>query len=980
MSLSSGADDALNIHGAFATWARKHPDAPCVVSSGRTSSYRTVAATADQIARNLASLAVGGGDVVAIDDLPRSEPFVALLLGILSCGAVYTVLPSHSKEQRAAALAKLAPRVVVDKALLLRLALGTSPNSTSRDVPTLSPAEPSTIFFTGGSTGEPKGTISTHGASVTLFSDRRLADFGPGTMMLQAAPMQWDGLTLELWSMLTRGGAVLLADHGAVLTPEDVRRYVELGLTHLWLTASVFNLLVDQDPLCFAGLRHLLTGGEKASERHMRAFLTHVPDVRLTNGYGPAEATVFVTAQHIVAEDLVGSEGVSVGVPVGGAEVIVESPAGEPCEEGQVGEVVVLGDRVGLGYLGRPYDHPFSIRPGSNGEADKRVLHTGDLGYIRDGRLYLAGRIDRQLKIRGMRIDVSALERGVCAAFPLLEARAVAVRDDDGVATGFAMYYRANEEHAADLLDWFARESVISPRRIERVQAFPTTRTGKFDELEMERLARRPSDSAATGDLVASVLARYGILADSSGTLFELGVSSLDALRIGMDLGRNLPSFDARQLTPTSTVAAIRDMVSSVPNQPLERDRVDLGSAEIDDTLRGFVLAQAFDEHDVTALCALRFDCEEALDLDVLLEAAKAVQTAHPLLRARWSLEVVRPGETNSRPLLTAVQHGTLEDALFAYQLEVEDGENWHVVYDNRGGRFSFGIVIHHVIFDGWSEDILRRDFARAYSALLQGQHAHFGTTWGTVVDVHRRRALEQRRLAVAERLDNAAARLAHVRDPHRDERSRAVGLMKFPPTRCHKIAIPEVAVRAVHERAHHTGVEPIAVYLQTYYLSIGVDDTGTSGVPVSTRRFSSELNMIECAIAMAIVRHPRDVEAGDEQLHSIAKEFAEAKAFADVPASSIVNAVGISRSTANPLYSSIFVLQEPARATDRFGALEARFSRPQTPEIAVDLIVDVTPHTHGGATLTVQGSTMVYDMSMLELIGQRFTAALLSS
>ncbi len=173
-------------------------------------------------------------------------------------------------------------------------------------------------------------------------------------MTLHAAPLAFDASTFEIWAALLNGGCCAIYPD-SVPTAQGlaaaIRRH---GVNTLWLTSSLFNAFVDEDPGCLRGVRQLLTGGEALSVAHVRRALAALPDTRLFNGYGPTECTTFTTV-HAIPRDLdPGARSIPIGRPIRDTRVYVLDPRGRPVPTGVAGELLVGGEGLARGYLNQP--------------------------------------------------------------------------------------------------------------------------------------------------------------------------------------------------------------------------------------------------------------------------------------------------------------------------------------------------------------------------------------------------------------------------------------------------------------------------------------------------------------------------------------------------------------------------------------------------------------------------------------------------
>ncbi|HLL48448.1 MAG TPA: amino acid adenylation domain-containing protein, partial [Longimicrobiaceae bacterium] len=372
----SGAPEAPArcVHELFAEQAARVPERAALVFGSERVAYAELDRRSDALALRLAELGVGPDARVGVC-IERSPAMVAALLAVLKAGGAYLPLdPEYPDERLAFMLADAGARVLLTSAELRDrfagfdgevVALDTEgENDTSGEraavagrslfpVPcSLSPDNLAYVIYTSGSTGEPKGTGVPHRAIPGFFRGADYARFDGDQVTLQHSSVSWDALTLELWSALLTGGTCVLQP-GRGGEPEELELQVrEHGVDTLWLTSAYFDLVVDTRPGALAGVRQLLVGGDALSPGHVRRALEAFPELRLVDGYGPSECTVFA-ACHVVPHGWDG-HAVPIGRPVGDRRVHVLDASLEPVPVGVPGELCVGGPGVARGYLGRP--------------------------------------------------------------------------------------------------------------------------------------------------------------------------------------------------------------------------------------------------------------------------------------------------------------------------------------------------------------------------------------------------------------------------------------------------------------------------------------------------------------------------------------------------------------------------------------------------------------------------------------------------
>jgi amino acid adenylation domain-containing protein len=514
--VSEAARQETLIHRAVARYAAARPAVTALACRGQAIGYRLLDAAADSYAAGLADRGVGPGCVVPVLG-PRSARLVVAQLAVLKCGAAYACVDERWPAARVTnILRQVAPVLVVADGpqhaagfAVHRLPAADLTAVAARGGRVAEPAirdtMPATVFFTSGTTGGAKGIVCPHRAVTRMFQPGGLAGFGPGHATPQAAPVPWDMYAFELWGQLTSGGTCVLVEEDHLL-PGTLRDLVRShGVDTLWLTTSLFNLFMDEDPECFRGLCRVLTGGEKLSPGHVRRFLGQHPGIALRNGYGPAENCMLTTTRLVRPEDCDMPNGIPVGTPVPGTEVLVIDAGGQPCQPGQPGEVCIAGTGLAVGYLARPELTREKFPVLDLGGEPRRVYRSGDAGVLdHDGVLHYLGRQDQQIKMTGYRIELAEIEQAARRLTGVRDCVVLPVTASDGSVARLALFYLAESDDRKpaslgnDPLQ--VREGLtrllpayLVPATVRITQRFPVTANGKLDRAELLRLARRLS-------------------------------------------------------------------------------------------------------------------------------------------------------------------------------------------------------------------------------------------------------------------------------------------------------------------------------------------------------------------------------------------------------------------------------------------------------------------------------------------------------
>ncbi|MET7878895.1 non-ribosomal peptide synthetase [Micromonospora profundi] len=438
------ADQGRTIVDLFGDRATDAPDAIAVVCAGHRLTYAELDARSDRIARHLGDVGVHPGAVVGVLCHP-SINLVVCLLGILKAGVAYLALSPDDPPARMIQVLELADAnvAVVDEeldgclpadAVKQRLVVGAllAEEPVRSALPPVSPDSIAYVSFTSGSTGEPKGVAVPHRGVVRLMRNPNWMTVGSSDIFIQISPIPFDASTIEIWGPLMNGARLVvypqrpidLADLGRVIADE--------GVSVLLVTTGLFHQMVSDHLGAFRGVRHVLTGGDVALASRVRQLLDAHPGMLFTNGYGPTENTSYSSCW--TTSQAPPGDGVPIGPPIRGTRVAVLDGALRPVPPGVIGELYVAGDGLAHGYLGMPertaerfVADPAAEVPGS------RMYRTGDLvRWLPTGDLEFVGRVDRQLKVRGFRVEPEHVEEELLRTGLLRHAAVVAQRDGTG--------------------------------------------------------------------------------------------------------------------------------------------------------------------------------------------------------------------------------------------------------------------------------------------------------------------------------------------------------------------------------------------------------------------------------------------------------------------------------------------------------------------------------------------------------------------
>ncbi|ADJ47972.1 non-ribosomal peptide synthetase [Amycolatopsis mediterranei S699] len=600
------------LHELFERQADADPHAPAVVGD-RALGYGELDAEANRLAWLLRERGVGPERTVAVC-LPRSADLVVALLAVLKAGGCYVPLdPANPTARLAGQLRDVRPVVVLtDRELPGHITVGVGDAAAypaHRPEPAAVPGNLVYAIHTSGTTGRPKAVMNEHAGLVNRIRWMQ-AEYGltAGERVLHKTPIGFDVAGWELFWPLSAGATVVLArpdgHRDAAYLAALIR---ESGVSTCHFVPSMLRAFVEEPAVagCAATLRRVVCSGEELPPSTVTRLRALLPDVAVHNLYGPTEAAIDVTAVEITPGHETRPR-LPIGHPITGARLYVLDPRGAPVPVGVPGELFIGGVQVARGYLGRPALTaerfvPDPFEPGG------RLYRTGDRArWTTGGALEFLGRLDQQVKIRGVRIEPAEVEAAL-AGYPGVTAAAVDARPGPDGEPRLVAYLVGVDDAPDSAVRAFLGELLppaAVPSAFVRLPALPTGRTGKLDRSALPEPAVVQATGTAPRDPVEQVLA--GIWAEVLGLpsvsvtsgFFELGGHSLLATRIvarvRREFGVELSAADL--LGGGSTVADLAAVVRAAQLEQADPDELRRALEELADLTDDEVAALLADD------------------------------------------------------------------------------------------------------------------------------------------------------------------------------------------------------------------------------------------------------------------------------------------------------------------------------------------------------------------------------------------------
>ena len=999
----------------FAEHAAVTPDAVAVVHGDDSLTYRQLNVRANQLAHHLRELGVGPEVLVAVN-LPRGVDMIVALLAVVKAGGGYVPLdPGYPADRLAFMFRDCGAAILLTHQ---RIGLRAPHGRTvflDADGPRLAaypgtdparvggPRDTAFVIYTSGSTGTPKGVVVEVGAVTNfLAAARRILRAGRTDRVLFATAVSFDVATIEISLTLTVGARIVVADHDTIRSPAGLAELIIKSEVNLvCATPSQWRQLVEALPHRIDNLT-AVTAGEALTVDLARKLVEVAGHV--VNGYGPTETTV-LSACHVVRPD----HPTSIGRPIANTRMFVVDRAGNPVPVGVPGELWIGGDGVARGYLDRPqltaerfFPSPFAEDPGT------RLYRTGDLvRWLPDGHLEYLGRTDRQVKVRGFRIEPGEVETTLLEHDSVLSCAVVAHGD-----RLVAYCVSASPPIADDLRAWCARTLPhhLVPNVFVFLDALPLSPNGKVDwsalpgpdssrpELSTEFAGPRTDAEEAVARVCAQVLGleRVGI----HDNFFALGGHSLLAIRVVAGIAKQLgATVSVRDVFATPTVAGLAAKVGSWEGAaaPVVAARR-TGDVPLSFGQQRLWFLDQLTPHSADYVVPIGLRVAGDLRVPALEAALSAVVARHEALRTRFVLgRAVEPLQVIDEPWrVTAVfadLTGIADQGVRQRTVDEMIDAEAHKPFDLAGGRLLrlnvlrvaedehlVLLCLHHIVTDAWSLGVLACELRELYPSALREsgaglpalpvQYGDFTTwqrAWLPVVSA-KQLAFWRAALDGLRPLD-----LPTDRPP--------------PPTRsgrgaAHVFTIPDDVVSGLRDIARRQDASLFMVVLATFQLLLSrwcrQDDVAV-GVASAGRSRPEVQNLIGMFVDTVVMRCDL---TGDptflELLRRVKLAALDAFDNQDLPFERVVEHLAPERDRSQqPLFQVLFTLRNADGESWTLPGLDVAPFHIPSYTAKFDLSAVLTEHDGGGLAGQLSYSTDLFDEETISRLVERFVTLL---
>jgi amino acid adenylation domain-containing protein len=715
--------------------------------------YKELNKKSNRLTHLLMEKGIQPGSIVGIM-VERSVEMIIGILGILKAGGTYMPIDPDYPQQRINYM--LADSNTGTLLTSQNLSLGTTSEKEIMPLedhrkPATNPSNSAYIMYTSGSTGHPKGVMVTHRNVIRLVKNANYVPLTVQTRILQTGAPVFDATTFEIWGSLLNGGQLILTGKEVILDAHRLGDALNtFNANTLWLSSPLFNRLMQQDIELFAPLNYLLVGGDVLSPANIDRVRETFPNLKIINGYGPTENTTFSTTYLI---DRTFELNIPIGSPISNSTAYIVNTNNHLQPVGVWGELCVGGDGISCGYLNSPEMTAKYFNRSYRSHGSYISYKTGDLArWLSDGNIEFLGRRDFQVKIRGYRVELGEIESQLLNHMDINEAVVIAKEKENNNKYLCAYFTSSKEVDISSLRDHLSKKlpDYMIPTYFTQLEKLPLTVNGKIDQKVLPAPEIKTTDPyiAPRNDLEEKLVQIWsgvlGVEKENIGidtNFFDIGGHSLNATVL---MSRIHKAFDVKiplgeffkQGTARELAQYIRNAVKETFNviQPVEtKEYYPLSPSQE----RIYLLHQMqpwSPAYNISERLMMTHDINEKSVEKIL----KALVEHHESLRTGFKIIKNNPVQFTAK---TCVLPFRFIDISFMEESEKQQKrqELYHQVAFTPFDLETFPLFrsmlvklgpkqyellfnLHHIITDGWSMEILKKEFLQLVESFVTGK------------------------------------------------------------------------------------------------------------------------------------------------------------------------------------------------------------------------------------------------------------------
>jgi len=957
----------------FEEQAAKTPDNIAVVYEDKKLSYRELNENANRLGLYLAKEYGIKPDDFVVLCLDRSEIMLTSILGVLKAGAAYVpILPEYPAERIKYMLKDTGTKAVLTnvkhKQKLLeaigdnRIKIETIDDDTFEEkLKALSAANPvrkaapenlTHIIYTSGTTGEPKGVMIEHrGLTNHLCWMNSEYPLRETDRVLQKTTYIFDVSAWDLlWAILHGAGVVFAAPGGhldSVYLTDVIEREQITVIQFVPSMLAVFEETVGSMPdlakRC-RSLRYIFCAGEALALTYVREGQRLFPNAQIHNLYGPSETTIAITNYPCHDPQI---DEVLIGRPIGNCTCYILDEQMRPVPEGAVGELYLGGVQLARGYLNKPeltaekfIPNPFQSEEEKARDYNGRLYRTGDLArYRNDGNIEYLGRNDFQVKIRGNRIELGEIENAI-NRYEGIKQNTVLAREREG--NKYLAAYYVGEADTEALIKYLKDRlpEYMVPGAFMQLSELPLTANGKLDRRALPEPDMQDSNEydppvneteTELQKIFAQALGLTQEKVSVTGDFFRLGGNSITAIKLANRIQRQMnmvvkvadifANKSVRKLAE-SAVKGKRERIGKAVFNCVEDQKLSYAQGRL-----WFIENYEGGSNVYNIPMAARL--KEGVNRESLKQAIRDIVRRHEVLRSvirldekdeayQDVLETELHIEEKKCKNKSEIEKSIKQEARYIFKLGEEIPIR--VTLYTTGKDIYISIVIHHIAFDGWSQDIFLKELETLYGYYENGATCGVDYPLAELEIQYKDYAAWQREYLQGDVLDR---QLTYWKKKLAGYETLNLFTDKERPSRI-SYAGKEIpfeftvdTIEMIRQLAKKMEVSVYTVMLSAYYLLLSVY-SGQKDIVVGTVNANRENEEISGTIGFFVntiaMRQEVDTE-GDvfALIKSVGESAREAQLHQDIPFEMLVNALGINSSLdRHPIFQTMFVFQTP--------------------------------------------------------------------
>ena len=849
------------------------------------------------------------------------------------------------------------------------------------------------IIYTSGSTGKPKGVMVKQRNIVRLVKNPNFLTFKEHEVMVQTGTIVFDACIFEIFGALLNGFHLYVLAKDRLMDFSYMKNFIkEKKVSILFLTTGLLNELINEDPSIFATVRYLMTGGDIISPKHIAKVINSCPGIQIINCYGPTENGSYSTCYHVTGNEPNGI--IPIGKPISNSTCYVVSKTHSLQPIGVPGELWVGGDGVARGYINNPdltaqkfIDNPFG---------DGKVYQTGDLvKWLPDGNIVFLSRIDKQIKLRGYRIELEEIDTNILKHVGIKQS--ISILADVNNQKAICSYIVSDEKIDVDSVKLSLAKLLpdyMIPKYIIQINSIPLTISGKLDrkslplpsfEGEKIILARNEIDSSITKK-VEEMLSLKQISINSS--FFDMGGDSLSAISLS---------------TYLSTKYNLQISVKDIFDHPVIKDLSDYISSKLTtETLNSCITKTENKEFYPTSSAqkriyyvsnidksSLMYNIAGGLYFDVMPDCKKLENcirlliNRHDALRTYFVLEnkeiVQKILDSVDFTLPISKQGNKTVDQLFKEFVQPFDLSKAPLfkaeLITLNDNRFLLLIDMHHIISDGASLSIFMKELCSLYNEKeLPEKH------------------IDYKDFAVWENEQFSTLNFKENEDFWINQFKDEIPVLTLPtknarPTKQsyngdnYIFEFDEDLASNIINLSKQNNITPYMLLLAVYYVVLSKYTSQQDivvGTPVVNRETEELQNVLGMFVNSLPLRRKIDYSSTFLDFVNDVKEYClEAFSHQSYPFDKLVSKLGIKRDISrNPIFDTMFIYQNNGYPELSFNGIKANYYISNLPISKFDLSLEIMPIDRK-FSLRLEYCTDLFDKDFIKNFADHYTLVL---